>query len=166
MTAGEDQPHAAEDPHPVPSAPFRGAALAAEMLETACTLGSGDPLRLKVVRGLARDLKGELEALAILADGETDTRQTEWIEGALRAADVANLAACTVSELLGAHALEAAAAAYLASGAAQALGILVESRPEDARKDYASYALRDVRSAVWRARLATQQVDQFSGEAD
>ncbi len=140
--------------------------MAAEMLEKACAPGSGDPLRLKVVRGLARDLKGELEVLAILADGETNTRQTEWIEGALRAADVANLAACAIPELLGAHALEAAAAAYLASGAAQALGILVESRPEDARKDYASYALRDVRSAVWRARLATQQVDQFSGEAD
>lgn len=140
--------------------------MAAEMLEKACAQGSSDHLRLKVVRGLARDLKGELEVLAILADWETDTRQTEWIEGALRAANVANLAACAIPELLGVHASEAAAAAYLASGAAQALGILVESRPEDARKDHASYALRDVRSAVWRARLAIQQVDQFSGEAD
>src|SRR5829696_2558687 len=64
-----------------------------------CAAGSGDPLRLEVIRTLARDLKEELEALAALAEVETGASRIEAVEGALRAADVANLAACVVPEL-------------------------------------------------------------------
>jgi hypothetical protein len=115
---------------------------------------------------LARDLKEELEALATLADEETSAAGVvEGVEGALRAADVANLAACTVPELLEAHVLEAAAAAHLASGAARALGALVEIGAGDTHEYHTSYALKDARSAVWRARLAVRQVDEFLGKA-
>jgi hypothetical protein len=167
MNAGEDHPHAARDAHPAPSvAPLRGAALAAELLENSCAPGSGDPLRLEVVRGLAKDLKGELEALAVLVEREADTAYIEGIEGALRASEVANLAACAVPELLEPHALEATAATHLATGAVRALDALIEADSEGATGDREQNALRDVRSAVWRARLAARQVGAFLGEAD
>lgn len=142
-------------------APLHGAALAAGLLENACAPGSGDPLRLEVVRMLARGLKEELETLAALADEETSTAQIEGVEGALRAADAANLAACAVPELLEGRAPEAAAAAYLAAGAIQALGSLIEADVENPHERQASYTLRDTRGAVWRARLAVRQVDEF-----
>ena len=164
MTAGEDQPCIAGGPHQVTLAPLLcGAALAAELLENACAPGSGDPLRLEVVRTLARELKGELEALATLADGETRVR-IEVVEGALRAADVANLAACTLPELLGTGVPRAAAAAYLAAGIAQALGALAEADIEDAHEYHAQNALKDVRGAAWRARLAARQAEELMGK--
>jgi hypothetical protein len=83
-------------------------------------------LRLEVVRTLARDLAGELQALSVLADAETGA-----VEGALRAADLANLAACVVPELTEARAAEAAAASWRRPGAA------------------------------WRARLAVRQMNEF-----
>ncbi len=135
------------------------------MLEKACAPGSGDPLRLEVVRTLARDLKGELEALVASADAGTGATQIEEVEGALRAADVANLAACTVPVLLRTCVPEAAAAAHLAAGAARALGALVEVEIEDARGDHAQNVLKDARGAAWRARLAARQVDEFLGKA-
>ncbi len=100
--------------------------MAAGLLEEACATGAGDPLRLEVVRTLARDLAGELQALSVLADAETGA-----VEGALRAADLANLAACVVPELTEARAAEAAAASWRRPGAA------------------------------WRARLAVRQMNEF-----
>ena len=144
---------------------LRSAALAAELLENACAPGSGDALRLEVVRMLARDLKEELEALTTLVNGETSAARVEGVEGALRAADAANLAACTVPELLEGRVLEAAAAAHLAAGAARALGVLVETNAGDAHEYHTPYALKDARSAVWRAHLAARQVDEFLGRS-
>jgi hypothetical protein len=164
VAAREDQQDTPGDPGPsTPPTPLhallRSAALAAELLEGACAPGPGDPLRLEIVRTLARDLKGELEALAAMADEETGTARTEEVEGALRAADVANLAACTAPELLEARALKAAAAAHLAAGAARALCALAGTG--DARGYHAQNVLKDVRGAAWRAQLAARQVDEF-----
>ncbi len=140
---------------------MRGAALAAGLLENACASGSGDPLRLEVVRVLARGLKEELETLAALTDEETGAARVEGVEGALRAADLANLAACAAPELLEARVPEAAAAVYLAAGAIRALGSLIEAEVEDPHERQAAYALKDARGAGWRARLATRQIDEF-----
>ncbi len=145
---------------------MRGAALAAGLLENACAPGSGDRLRLEILRTLVRDLKEELEILATLADGEAGTARIEAVEGALRAADVANLAACAVPELPYARAPQAAAATYLAAGAVRALAYLIEADTENSHECQAPYALKDIRGAAWRARLAVRQVDEFSGVAD
>jgi hypothetical protein len=160
MPAEEDQHRADKSPSPHPSeSPLRGAALAARLLEDACVPGSGDPLRLEVVRTLARDLAEELEALAVLDDA------TATVEGALRAADVANLAACTAPELLETAATRAAAAAYLAAGAVRALGLLADTAVGDAHEEphgeYEQNLSKDARGAVWRAQLAVRQVDEF-----
>ena len=129
------------------------------MLEDVCAAGSGDPLRLEVVRTLARGLAEELEALEVLDDA------TATVEGALRAADVANLAACIAPELLETASTRASAAAYLAAGAAQALGILADTAVGDAheepRGEYEQNLSKDARGAVWRAQLAVRQVDEF-----
>lgn len=160
MTAREDQQNATKDSPPNRSTPLGAAALAAELLGGACVPEAGDPLRLEVVRTLARDLARELKTLAAAAD------RTDVVEGALRATDIANLAACTAPELLKARAVEAAAAAQLAAGAASALCTLARAGVEDAPADeYAQNTLRDVRGALWRARLAARQVDEFLGEA-
>jgi hypothetical protein len=117
-------------------------------------------LRLEVVRTLARDLAEELEALSALADDATAT-----VEGALRAADVANLAACTTPELLETAASRAAAAAYLAAGAVRALGILADADVVDPHEELNGECKqnlsKDARGAVWRAQLAVRQVDEF-----
>ena len=161
MPAGEDQTRADKSPRPQPSEPpLRGAALAARLLEDACVPGSGDPLGLEVVRTLARDLAEELEALEILDDHATAT-----VEGALRAADVANLAACIVPELLETAATRASAAAYLAAGAVRALDILADTAVGDVHEEphgeYEQNLSKDARGAVWRAQLAVRQVDEF-----
>jgi hypothetical protein len=142
---------------------MRGAALAAGLLDEACAPGSGAPLRLEVVQTLARNLKGELEVLVALADEKTGATGVEAVEGALRAAEVANLAACTVPELAEARVPEATAAAHLAVGAARALSAFVEAGAGDAHEYHAQNALKDVRGAAWRARLAARQVDEFLG---
>jgi hypothetical protein len=160
VPAGEDQRRAARSSKPHPSEPpLRSAALAANLLEEACTPESGDPLRLEVVRTLARDLAEELEALSTLDDA------TVTVEGALRAADVANLAACTAPELLETVASQATAAAYLAAGAVRALGVLAHARMghthEEPHGEYEQNLSKDARGAVWRAKLAVRQVDEF-----
>ena len=119
-------------------------------------------MRLEVVRTLAQDLKMELEALTALANAGTGTAWAEEVEGALRAADVANLAACTVPVLLKPGVREAAAAAHLAAGAARALGALVEA--EETQGYHAQNALKDVRGAAWRARLAARQAEELMGK--
>jgi hypothetical protein len=127
------------------------------LLEKAVAPGSGDPLRLEVVRGLARDLAEELESLSVLPAAD----EMIAIEGALKTADVANLAACSVPELLEASAPRAAAAAYLAAGAVRALCALAESSVGDACGEHGQNVLRDTRGAVWRAQLAVRQVDEL-----
>ena len=102
-------------------------------------------------------MRAELEALAGAADGPSsvDVR----VEGALRAADVASLAAASLDDLPEENARTAAAAAHLAAGAARALGALVgEARMAGER---AEYVLKDVRGAAWRAGLAARQADEF-----
>jgi hypothetical protein len=160
MPAGEDRRRAAKSSRPHPAEPpLRGAALAAGLLEEACAPESGDPLRLEVVRTLARDLAEELEALSALDDA------TATVEGALRAADVANLAACTAPELLETAAPRAVAAAHLAAGAVRALGVLADAGVGDAHEEphgeYKQNLSKDARGAVWRAQLAVRQVDEF-----
>jgi hypothetical protein len=162
----KDRPFITGDSRPIKAlkALLRSGALAAGLLENACGPGPGDPLRLEVVRTLARSLKGELEALAALADKETSVC-IEVVEGALRAADVANLAACTLPELVETGIPRAAAATYLAAGTVQALGALAEADVEDTCKHHAQNALKDVRGAEWRARLAARQVEEFMGKS-
>jgi hypothetical protein len=158
VAAGEDrQREAFKGSRSHPSALLlRGAALAAELLEEAVASGSGDPLRLEVVRCLARDLAEELESLSVLPADEMIA-----IEGALKTADVANLAACSVPELLEAGAPRAAAAAYLAASAVRALCALAETSIGEADGEHAQNVLRDARGAVWRAQLAVRQVDEL-----
>jgi hypothetical protein len=159
MAAREDQQNATKGSSTNLPVPLRVAALAAELLGDACAPEAGDPLRLQVVRTLARDLAGELTILASVADS------SDVVEGALRAADIANLAACTAPELRKACAMQAAAAAQLATGSARALCALARACIEDAPAgEYAQNALKDVRGALWRAQLAARQVDEFLGE--
>ncbi len=113
-------------------------------------------MRFEVVRTLARDLKRELETLPVLADEE----EMGVVEGALRAADVANLAASSLAELSREGATKAVAAAHLAAGAARALHALAEGMHARG-EDHEAHALRDARSAGWRARLVAHQVDEF-----
>lgn len=136
-------------------ASLRGAALAAGLLEEAWSL-PGSP-RAGVTRELARSLRAELEALAGAAEGPS--RADAGLEGALRAADVANLAAASLDELPEENARTAAAAAHLAAGAARAACALVGETSPDA--EGADYAIKDARSAAWRAGLAARQADEF-----
>jgi hypothetical protein len=158
MAAGEDQQNAAKVSPADLSTLLRIAASAAGLLERACAPEAGDPLRLEIVRTLARDLRDELEALSGVAE------RPGVVEGALRATDVANLAACTAPDLLEVSAVEAVAATHLAAGAARALCALAGASIGDAPEEYTQNALKDLRGAVWRAQLATRQVDEFLGE--
>jgi hypothetical protein len=128
--------------------------MAAGLLENACAPGLDDSLRLEVLRTLARDLAEELEALAVMANAEIGA-----VEGALRAADLSNLAACAVPDLSEVRATEAAAATYLAAGAARALCALVGTGVEN--EEYTRNVHGDIRNANWRAQLAVRQVDEF-----
>ena len=140
------------------TAPLHAAALAAGLLAEAWSLpGSDDlPLRAGVTHELARGLRADLEALAGASDGPPAADTT--VEGALRAADVANLAAASLAELPEANVRKAAAAAHLAAGAARALSALVAGTQAGGGR--AEYALKDARSAAWRAGLAARQADE------
>ena len=137
--------------------PLRGAALAAGLLEEACTLpGPEPPLRSEVTRELARSLRAELEALAGAVGGTSPV--DAGVEGALRAADVANLAAAYLDELPEENARTAVAAAHLAAGAARAICALVGGTGMGGER--AEYVLKDARGAAWRAGLAARQADE------
>lgn len=139
-------------------APLGGAALAAGLLEEAWSLSGPGRLYLRagVTRELARGLRSELEALSgtVVDTSPADAR----VEGALRAADVANLAAASLAELPEANARKAAAAAHLAAGAARALCALVDVADTGGRR--AEHVLKDARGAAWRAGLAARQADE------
>jgi hypothetical protein len=140
--------------------PASAAAGAARLLEEAWANAS-DPLRAEVVRELARSLGEEIEALAGLVSeaAPADAR----FEAALRAADVANLAASSLVDLSDEDVPRAVAAACLAAGAARALVALAEADASRLDGDHARYALKDAGSAAWRARFAVRQTDEFLG---
>ena len=140
--------------------PASAAAGAALLLEEAWANAS-DPLRAEVVRELARSLGEEIEALAGLAN--TISSADARFEAALRAADVANLAASSLADLPGEGVSRAVAAACLAAGAARAMVALAEAEASRLDEDHARYALKDARSAAWRARFAVRQTDEFLG---
>lgn len=136
---------------------MRGAALAAGLLEEAWSFPEPPSLRAGVTRELARSLRAELEALADTVDSPSPV--DVGLEGALRAADVANLAAASLGELPEENARTAVAATHLAAGAARALRALVgEAGPG---RERAEYVLKDARGAAWRAGLAARQADEF-----
>ena len=143
------------------SEPSAAAAVGAANLLEEAWANASDPLRSEVVRELARSLGEEIEALTGPAHrvAPADAR----VEAALRAADVANLAASSLADLSGEGAAKAVAAAHLAAGAARALCALAEADVSDLDGDHARYALKDVRSAAWRARFAVRQTDEFLG---
>ncbi len=156
MSMREDRSNPTADAPAPAKSPLHCAALAAGLLETSCVQGPGNPLRLDVLRTLARDLRVELEALAELAD-----RETAVVEGALRAADVANLSASALPELPESRAPEVAASAHLAAGAARALHALAEANATRRTGDRERSTLKDARGVAWRARLAARQANDF-----
>ncbi|MBA2441948.1 MAG: hypothetical protein H0V53_06035 [Rubrobacter sp.] len=127
------------------------------MLREACRTAPGDAVRLEVVGALARDLQAELEALS---QPESGSSAFSLVETALRCADLANLAACAVPEFPEPAASEAAAAAHLAAGAAQALRVAAEAATES-QGQLRDHLRRDARGAGWRAGLAARQVNEF-----
>lgn len=142
-----------------PDHPASAAAGAARLLEEAWAHAS-DPQRAEVVRELARSLGDEIEALATGPAGEAAPADARF-EAALRAADVANLAASSLADLSGKGVAAAVAAAHLAAGAARALCAQAEASRLDG--GHAEYAIKDARSATWRARFAVRQTDEFLG---
>jgi hypothetical protein len=149
---------------------MRTGVLAAAMLEQACRdhEAAGDEERLGLylesVGDLARSINQELEALdghsardGINASRENLPTQALLVSAALRTADLANLAVCTLPELPrnGPAYLRTAAAARLAAAATRSMAL--ERRSLSAPGDYES---RDLRGAEWRASLASSQVEE------
>lgn len=126
--------------------------LAAELLVEACETGEG--LHLETVRGLGEDLGRGLSSPS--AAGTTDS----LVEAALACADLATLAACNVAALPGRGRPTAAAATHLAGGVVRALAALAEAEIGEPGEAYAENALRDLRSAVWKADPAVRQVGE------
>lgn len=139
--------------------------LAAGMLGRACGERPADSederlgLYLDSAGGLARGLGAELAALSerIFANGASGSDSAALVSGALRAADLATLAACTVTELpSGSPArLRVTAATHLAAAAARSLTL--ERRALGQPGDHET---RDLRGAEWRASLAVRQVEE------
>ena len=125
--------------------------LAAGLLVEAC--GDGDDLLAGAVRDLAEDLGRGLRPLS--GAGTADS----LVEAALACADLATLAACNVATLPGRGA-SAVAATHLAAGAARALAALGEAEIGDPDDAHAGNALRDLRSAGWKADLAVRQLGE------
>ncbi len=109
-------------------------------------------LQIEVARDITLDIVRELDA--ITERGREDAIPPELLaEGARGCADLANLAACALPELPSESFPSASAAVHLATGAVQALRIVIEN---GAGRN--SYALRDARSAAWRADIAARQM--------
>lgn len=143
------------------------AALAAAALEGACRSHRASPgegrlaLYLESVEGLARGLGEELAALSERVEGGGAV-SASLVSGALRAADLATLAACAVPELPpeSPGRLRSAAATHLAAAAARSLALERRAlgRPEENE-------VRDLRGAEWRAGLAARQVEEAFRES-
>ncbi len=118
-------------------------------------------MRLEVVRDLAQDIGLQLGAVADLA--RENNAPDVLAEAALRCADLANLAACNVSELPPEEDPRAVEAARLAAGAVRDLRSLVEAESGGPDEEHAGNLLRDVRSAAWRAEFAARQIDEVTG---
>lgn len=132
----------------VASAGVRAAGLLAE----AC--GAGEGLHLETVRGLAEDLGRGLSSPS--AVGTPDS----LVDAALACADLATLAVCNIAALPEQGRPSAAAATHLAAGAARALAALAEAGIGDPEDAYSENALRDLRSAGWKADLAVRQLGE------
>lgn len=162
---------ASPDPGPTPPPNAREAgrtlartgALAASLLSDACRGGRGDPLKLEVVRDLALDLRHRLDVLSRSVEEEAEPLDA-LVEAALACADLATLAACNLPDLPEGGISPAVAAVHLAAGATRALLILAETRAEDRDAEHPENALRDARSAGWRADLTVRQVGDLRGE--
>ena len=136
---------------------------AAGLLARACRLDleSHASPQLVVVRDLAEDLTSQLDALvhADTGDGEISDFLAE---AALRCADLANLAACSLSDLSGEAAPKAVAAVHLAAGVTRALALLAESEAESSKTLHPDYVKRDARGARWRADITVRQAEEFT----
>ena len=127
---------------------------AAELLVEAC--GAGEGLHPETVRGLAGDLgRGLTSSSAVGTSGSL-------VDAALACADLATLAVCNIAALPDRGRPSAAAATHLAAGAARALAALAEAGIGEPGDAYSENALRDLRSAGWKANLAVRQL----GESD
>ena len=134
-------------------------ALAADLLESACTsaLASHDSPQLEVVRDLAGDLKSSPRETNELTTQSSSSLEL-LTEAALRCADLANLAACNVSQFPEEHRSLAIAAVHLASGTVKALDALAEAEVARSGLSNTADVSRDLRLAGWRADLAVRQV--------
>jgi hypothetical protein len=124
--------------------------LAAELLAISC--GAGNGLQAETVRSLAEDLGRGLRSPH--ATGTADP----LVEASLACADLATLAACNAAVL--SDRPRAVAATHLAAGAARALAALGEAEIGAQEGAYAENALRDLRSAGWKADLAVRQLGE------
>lgn len=146
---------------PLARAALSGALEAARALEQSCRQSRGaqdaeQRLYLESVADLARDLGGDLDSLAQPPNASS---QAALVSAALRAADLATLAACALPELQP-HSPEyyrVAASAHAASGAARSLALEHRALGANNGEDYAAY---DLRGAEWRASLAARQTDE------
>ena len=140
-------------------------ALAAGILVEACEAGPEyvNPLQTDTIREAALDLRDQFEALSnVLAHSGGDGLLPPALlaEGAVRCADLANLAACSVPALPGERSTFAVATVHLAAGTARAFEALVR---DSTSSDGTDYAFRDARGAGWRAGLAVRQVEGPGG---
>ncbi|CAN5550115.1 hypothetical protein BH24ACT22_BH24ACT22_15100 [soil metagenome] len=148
-------------PDPTPSKALSIAgARAASLLESACAsaLKSNDSLQLDVVRDLAGDLESFLEE-ASRSETREDPSPDLLAETALRCADLANLAACNVSQLPEGSRSGAIASIHLAAGAVKACEVLAGNETESSGPTNDEGVMRDIRSAGWRTDLAVRQVE-------
>ena len=135
-------------------------ARAAGLLGDACrTAPDQSSLRFEVVRDLASDLERQLDALA-RSIGEDACVVDLLVEATLLCADLATLAACNVREL---RPGAGTTVVHLSSGAARALGLLVEAGSRNLAEEHAENSLRDVRGARWRVDIAVRQLDGSLG---
>lgn len=146
---------------PLASAALSGALEAARALDRACrhsreAQDSERRLYLGTVADLARSLGDDLNSLAQPTNASSSAA---LVSAALRAADLATLAACALPELPP-HSPEyhrVAASAHAASGAARSLALEHRALGASNEEDYAAY---DLRGAEWRASLAARQTDE------
>ena len=106
-----------------------------------------------MVRDLTLDLERRLEALADQSEEDIDS----LIEAALACADLATLAACNLPAV--SDRSLATASVHLAAGTTHALISLIESEAGVLDETHSENALRDARSAGWRADLAVRQIE-------